>query len=402
MLKQRGFFIPVIIIVLTLTYATPIMAQTPQGTFYSTNGHPPQQEMTNHQQRTHPVDPLCDLAWSSGRSSVAHIEAAFNAARAAESEQLGLDLPHLTLPAQAAWDVLSDAEKALWLINRERVDRNILPLTSLQTSVMTVAQTYADYLLAHDTFSHTADGLTPWQRLAAQADIQACQDPLPVSESLAAFWTSGTQVGLPIERAIYTWLYADGACCNWGHRHTILWRGYANNSGSAESEGFLGVGRASGAHQYGGLSWNHAELIVINLFDPCERWGQPPAEETAIEETVAPVVTAPPMRPTVVGQVTDEAGQGIGGVLLELTTSSQTITTTTQATGVYTFHNLLEGAYTLTLLKTGYTLTPTTFSLTVAAEGAPTPLMVRLQPTVSQTEPTPTYRVHLPLMRHGY
>jgi len=119
----------------------------------------------------------------------------------------------------------------------------------------------------HSAFGHYEDGLSPWERLSANPTIGACHDFLNVAENLAIFYTSGSSVALPVERSIYMWMYNDGGS-SWGHRHAILWYPYNDNSGPSGKEGFLGIGRASGPHD----GWNYAELIVMNVFDPCAAW----------------------------------------------------------------------------------------------------------------------------------
>ena len=215
----------------------------------------------------YPTDPTADIPWSAGYSGVADIQTAFSNARATENTQLGTSIPMLTLPSQAEWDAKSNGEKALWLINRERVDRSVHPLHGLETNVISVAQYYAEYLIDHNAFSHDADGRDPLERLSDNPAIGACHDFLPVAENLAVFWTSGTSIPLPVERAVYMWMY-EGTSSSWGHRHAILWYPYNDNSGPAGQEGFLGIGRDSGPHQ----GWNHAEMIVMNVFDPCSTW----------------------------------------------------------------------------------------------------------------------------------
>ena len=216
----------------------------------------------------YPADPTENISWSCNSAGVADIECAFNAARNTENTQLGTSIPMLSLPDQGAWDAMSDGEKALWLINRERIDRGITPLHGLETNVTAVAQTYAQYLMDHNAFfGHNADGRTPWERLEDNLSIGACFDFLSVAENLALFSTSGVSISFPVERSIYLWMYAD-APSSWGHRHAILWYPYNDNSGPMGKEGFLGIGRASGPHS----GWNFAEIIVMNVFDPCSVW----------------------------------------------------------------------------------------------------------------------------------
>ncbi|MBN1953602.1 MAG: hypothetical protein JW900_01015 [Anaerolineae bacterium] len=215
----------------------------------------------------YPPDPTADIAWSAGYGGVADIETAFNHARGVENSQLGLSIPMLTLPSQAEWDSKTDGEKALWLINCERVDRGVHPLHGVETNVTSVAQYYAQYLLDHDVFGHYEDGRDPWQRLEDNPAIGACHDFLSVAENLAAFMTSGNSISLPVERSIYLWMYAD-ISHGWGHRHAVLWYPYDDNGGPSGREGFLGIGRANGPY----MGWNYGEVIVMNVFDPCASW----------------------------------------------------------------------------------------------------------------------------------
>jgi uncharacterized protein YkwD len=215
----------------------------------------------------YPTNPTANIPWSCDISSVADIKCAFNAARTTENKQLGTSIPMLTLPDQGEWDNMSDGEKAIWLINRERIDRGITPLHGLETNVTDVAQYYAQYLMDNNAFGHYEDGRSPWERLEDNPSIGACHDFLSRAENLAVFWTSGSIISLPVERSIYLWMY-DDARSSWGHRHAILWFPYNDNSGPMGKEGFLGIGRASGPH----AGWNFAEMIVMNVFDPCSTW----------------------------------------------------------------------------------------------------------------------------------
>ena len=223
----------------------------------------------------YPTDPTADTAWwpADAFSGVADIQTAFNNARAAENTQLGTSIPTLTLPSQAEWDAKSNGEKALWLINRERIDRGVHPLHGLETNVTSVAQDYAEYLIDNDAFGHYADGRSPGERLDDNPAIGACHDSLPVAENLTVIVTSGTSIPLPVERAVYMWMYKDSDS-SWVHRHTILWYPYTENSGPVDKEGFLGIGRAGGGPYQGPFSevWNYAEIIVMDVFDPCATW----------------------------------------------------------------------------------------------------------------------------------
>jgi len=220
-----------------------------------------------------PSDPNFDIPWSDGTNGVADIQSAFNSARSAENSQLGTSIPMMVLPSQVEWDGMSDGEKALWLINRERIDREIMPMDGLETNIMGVSQSYADYLLNHDAWGHSEDGNSPWERLNNNATIGACHDSLPIAENLAVLVTTSSSIPLPLERTIHMWMYDDRGS-GWGHRHAILWYPYNDNSGLTGREGFLGIGRANGGPYQGPFSqpWSTAEIIVMNVFDPCTTW----------------------------------------------------------------------------------------------------------------------------------
>jgi uncharacterized protein YkwD len=212
----------------------------------------------------YPPDPLADLDWLySTENSVAAIQNRFNAARANESSQLGISIPMMSLPSQSVWNIKSEGEKALWLINRERVDRGVAPLHGIEVNVTSVAQTYAQYLMDNDLFSHNADGRSFSQRLLANPAINACHDSY-MAENLAGFWGSWT---LAVERAVYLWMYDDSSS-SWGHRHILLWYPYDDNGGASGKEGFVGIGRATGT--FG--TYQNSSIIVMDVFDPCSAW----------------------------------------------------------------------------------------------------------------------------------
>ena len=224
----------------------------------------------------YPSDPSADIPWSCGISGVDSIQCAFNQARSAENAQLGTLLPALTFPPQTTWNSMSDGEKGLWIINRERIDRGITPLEDIETNVTGVAATYAHFLLDNDAWGHYEDGRSPWERLADNQTIGACHDQLSVSENIAVLVSTGG-IPIPVERSVYMWMY-DDAGSGWGHRHAILWYPYNDNSGAPGMEGLLGIGRASGGPYQGPFSnpWPLAEIVVMNVFDPCVDWEYDP------------------------------------------------------------------------------------------------------------------------------
>jgi len=231
----------------------------------------------------YPDDPASDIEWSVDFSDVSDIENAFNTARSSENVQLGTSVPMLTMPSQDEWDVKSDGAKALWLINKERIDRGIQPLYGIETNVTGVAQSYAEYLLDNNVFGHFEDGNTPQERLTANPDIGACSNFW--TENLALFCSTSTIIPLPIERSIYNWMYDDSSS-NWGHRHIILWYPFDDDSGPSGEEGFLGIGRAIGSHS----GWPNCEIVVMNVFDPCSSWAYPATLSTDLQQLYIPLL----------------------------------------------------------------------------------------------------------------
>ncbi len=295
----------------------------------------------------YPPDLTTDIPWSAGLNDVSDIQSAFTAARSAENAQLGTSLPSLTIPYDnSEWNSLSNSEKALYLINQERIARGVHPLHGVESNVISVAQTYAEYLFANDYFDHVdLQGNDPWDRLNANPTIGACHDFLNVAENLAVFVTSGSSIPLPVERAVYNWIYVDRASA-WGHRHAALWYPYNDNSGEVGKEGFLGIGLDSGGPYQGPFDqpWNFASLVVMNIFDPCSTWNY-----GATTYSIS-------------GKVQDNNGSPLVGVTVS---DGVGHSSTTGASGNYTLSGLAAGTYTITPSLSGYTFSPPSRQVTI-------------------------------------
>ena len=232
-------------------------------------------------------------------SGVAAIEAAFNNARRQEEQQLGLTngaLGNLSLPAQADWNTYTNNQKGLFITNAERVARNGVqtnvigkPLSGIENSLRTIAQTYAQLLVDNNTSGHNANG-SPFDRLDAvfgdpiTNPSTACREFMARGENIASFWSfGGTSIPLPIERAIYGWIYAD-AGSSWGHREAALLQditldnnpwGYHDNVGANGNEGYIGFGYVSDPSydpfSFGGVT--AAAVVVMNIIDPSPNVG---------------------------------------------------------------------------------------------------------------------------------
>ena len=246
----------------------------------------------------HPPDLAEDIPWIPPEwwhISSAEIESAFNAARQAENRQLGTNLPPIQFPPAATWAGWEDNDKALFLINAERLARD-LPPVAISPEVTDIARQQASWLAAHDAWGHETDNdgdgqaETPWDRLAGHPTIQACHDFLGVAENLAVY-VSNNPEHPPVEtvaRAIYDWLYAD-ARAEWGHRHTLLWADFTAAPAGTDIVGRFGLAvQAAGPYQGPfAESWPSASLVVYNVYDPCDQ-----AEPAASPMISSPAPTA--------------------------------------------------------------------------------------------------------------
>lgn len=252
----------------------------------------------NFVQAQSPPDLDTDIAWSGGYATVSDIATAFNAGRRGEETQKSLTtniLGNLTMPSQVTWDAMSINEKGLYLVNAERTARagvnyggtvvKGLPLEGVNAEITTTSQSYADYLISVNQFSHNATpahplGSGPFDRVDNTIPSN-CREFISYAENLAAFWTSGSSNALPVERAIYGWIYED-ASSSWGHRRAALVQdyiiggtsgdtsGFDDNYGATGSEGFIGFGIANGA-SYNPFSFpgmNMGTVVVMMIFDP--------------------------------------------------------------------------------------------------------------------------------------
>ena len=243
-----------------------------------------------------PPDPRADIPWDEDPDApgeqttfdgVGAVEAAFDRARREEERQFDLpggSLGNLELPAQDEWDAMDGARRALAITNAERTARGGveypggaplgLPLAGVETRLDALAQRYAEFMRANGYWGHEAPtdatevgdgpplaGTDPFERIdrhpalgeGAATDGGDCHQFLGQAENLAVFASSGADdIRLPVERAIYGFLYDDSGAA-WGHRHLMLLQdepvtggggGFDDDAGPTGSEGFIGVGAA--------------------------------------------------------------------------------------------------------------------------------------------------------------
>jgi hypothetical protein len=222
----------------------------------------------------YPPDPSRDVEWPWSRwtNDLATIEEMYNSGRAGDPT-ISVDLNIANDFTQEQWNDLSLNHKALYLSNRERIDRGILPYAAIVTNVVNIAQDYAEYLYEVGKFTHSPDAgewagtgrdptacCSPWTRFGADPEISSGTEFFPFGENLA--WQSRTpdRMTVAVEFSIYSWIYDDSGS-NWGHRHFSLAE-MTNNNGDATSEGLLGFG------VYGGPSGAFpGTFTVMNVVD---------------------------------------------------------------------------------------------------------------------------------------
>ena len=83
-------------------------------------------------------------------------------------------------------------------------------------------------------------------RLNADPAINGCSEQGYTygPECLAAYVQSSGAIPMPVERAVYGWIYEDSSSA-WGHRNTCF-AFFNNDFGLSSNEGFIGVGLATG------------------------------------------------------------------------------------------------------------------------------------------------------------
>jgi uncharacterized protein YkwD len=172
-----------------------------------------------------------DIGWSPANfTTVADIAAAFGNARSAENSQLGTTIPTtLTMPSQAACDAMSKSQKALYLINAERIARGLIPFQGVSHNIVSIAQAYAESLLVDNQFTHTLNGTSPSGRLNGDPAINGCSE--------TGFVSSAPPIPMPVERSVRGWIYEDSSS-SWGHRNTCF-ASLNDDFGTAGNEGLI-------------------------------------------------------------------------------------------------------------------------------------------------------------------
>ena len=221
--------------------------------------------------------PSADIEWSSSSDTVKAIEDTFNYARSKDSTIS----KKLILPTQAKWDSMTNQQKGLFLLNRERYDRGIKPFEGINNDVIDVAQQYANLLYTKGKFDHKEDE-TSHIRLERKDEIKNNKDFWQFAENLYVGATSSEYIKNPIIRAVYGWIY-DDKDSNWGHRKFCLATGLNDNSGKNGEEGLIGFGVKTGEnYQFNNYSGMKSTIVVMNAFDPGANWNHANTKKVSI------------------------------------------------------------------------------------------------------------------------
>ncbi len=209
--------------------------------------------------------------------TVTQIETMFNRARASDPTVNEM----MVLPPQNVWDSYTASEKTLYLVNAERCARGIRPLEGIDDTLeKNVTEPYARYIAAHESAylanPHNADGKTPGERMA-DAGIVLGTTSEYWGENIAMIGISlstGTQPLFESEaKSVYGWLYMDEGEA-YGHRETILQRGFDDNSGENGKEGLLAAATIQKEYRESDGSYWTKAFTVMDLFDPTAQWDQ--------------------------------------------------------------------------------------------------------------------------------
>jgi len=213
-------------------------------------------------------------------TKVSDIEAAFNYARSKDSTIN----KKLILPSQDVWDAMSQEERALYILNKERADRGLKPFEGVEAinrdfsgsnpkTLADIAQGYANTLWSKTTLEHNLDG-TVDERLN-RVDSLKNREHIPYNENLYAEGNNYKLDDIPLIRAIYNWIYADANPAvgePWGHRAMCLMKVENDNFGAKGAEGIIAFGIKQGNDYAANPNNYKSSLVVMNAINPPANW----------------------------------------------------------------------------------------------------------------------------------
>ncbi len=268
-------------------------------------------------QKGHYANLTTNIAWTGMYNiSVTDMQTIFNNGRTQENIQLGTSLPSITFPSQLEWDAKTNSEKVLWIVNKEREDRGLIPWEAENANVTSVAQSYAQYMLDNDVFGHNYNG-TPVSRLTAGVPgYSLCNNSALPAECIGQIGANGagpSDLTRIVEVCIYMWIYQD-AGSSWGHREMVF-SITTDDGGQSGKEGLFGVGRIAGG-PYRGSSY--AEIVVVDFFDPCALWIYSTSAPSIVAENSKIDVFPNPVSETINLNFSDNKSENINISVLNL------------------------------------------------------------------------------------
>ncbi len=199
------------------------------------------------------IFPPHGISWSgSDLSSVKEIERSFNHARSFDKTVS----KYLKMPLQSKWDDWDIQQKALYLLNSEREARSIKPFDGVSSSVIEVAQNYADLLQQIGNIAYYESDEIP----KLSFSIKSKKDFYGFVEAVNRDIISDSDA---IVKSIYRWIYLDDT--QWKNRKFIFSINLNDNSVVENREGLLGIGISNGNYQ----------IVTMNAFDPSSSFDDP-------------------------------------------------------------------------------------------------------------------------------
>jgi len=277
-----------------------------------------------------------------GNFTVSNLEEAFNRGRDEEDKQLNTNLADITFPDSADWAQMNIRKRALWIFNEERKARGLAPFSGLDSRITAIADDFARYLAANDTFGHYADGRSPTDRLQSDPEINGCMDYH--WENL--FWSasqSDTEFRNFTGFALYNFLY-NNTVSEWAHRKEILRLDYNDNSAQPNEEGLLGVGyKKTMNYTRNGTTYQTAAILVLNGIDPCASYNYQQSGIANNNRSQASAIYPNPARhavhiehPSKVQAIT--VYDALGQPVKKWSSGSRTLSVTGLSTGLYQLH----------------------------------------------------------------
>jgi len=212
------------------------------------------------------------------------------------------------MPSQTAWNGLTSDEKFLFLINAERTARigldycigegpvEGIPFIGVELNIDNIAQNHSDQLIAAQSTAVMSQASAIDQNsniggsgcgaLGKGILVDCCHTFISGTISFAQPSTDdppnpNTIVTQEIEaKAVYAWVYGFPNASASNTRPVILQQGleaggdpnspcgFTNDYGSANDEGFLGIGVSGGVPAPNSNNSSHIDIVILTYFDP--------------------------------------------------------------------------------------------------------------------------------------